>query len=219
MTTTSTIKSISTGYMTGNMFGSGDWDGYDLQASADKFGACLEAAIEAAYPGVSLTINVSDCSGCEPWDVQTHVDAGDDMATEDAVAEHVNHIQGAVFEDMDRWLVREAVRAFHLPMGAALEEGRAPSHDAEFLTIYYRASDPSEWICESNAGVTATHFHTHQDAEGNHEAEALDTRITEALAGPGVADPAKSCGSEAQGLMIEWGWLKPSQFDGGHILP
>lgn len=104
-----------------------------------------------------------------------------------------------------------------IPMGDALEEGRAPSHDGEYLALYHRDGIPTEWICEGNGGVTATHHYTHTDVEPSNEAEELDQRIAVALQ-EGNSDPMTGCGNEARDLMLKWGWVNDSQFDGGSFM-
>lgn len=129
---------------------------------------------------------------------------------------------GIGFDDQTGWYEAPAsIRAFRLPVGAAEAEGRAPSHDGEYLTIIYRGE---EWICESNAGVTATSHFPHADNAtwGSDEeleaAEALDARIAAAVAAEGDAEPLQSCGTEARNLLNEMGWTTPDQWDGNDYL-
>ena len=41
-------------------------------------------------------------------------------------------------------------------IGAARREGRAPSHDGEYLSVCYAADGSGDYIIEGNAGIVAT---------------------------------------------------------------
>ncbi len=126
------------------------------------------------------------------------------------------------------------IKEFHVAIGSAREEGRSPSHDGEYLAVYYREGHPDEWLVEDNAGCPASHLYTLRDAVGDAltsghpyteeqeremitEAEELDAEIRECVRN-GSGDIAKHCGTEAMKAMIEWGWISEDQTDGNWLL-
>lgn len=126
------------------------------------------------------------------------------------------------------------IKEFHITIGFARDEDRAPSHDGEYLAVYYREGHPDEYLVEDNAGCPASHLHTIVDAVGDalssgqrytdeqeremiQEAEELQEEILEGLR-TGSGDIAKHCGTEAIKAMREWGWLTKDQTDGNWIL-
>jgi hypothetical protein len=47
-----------------------------------------------------------------------------------------------------------SIKRGQISIGLARAEGRAPSHDGEYLAVYYKHG--GDWIIESNAGVVLT---------------------------------------------------------------
>jgi hypothetical protein len=47
-----------------------------------------------------------------------------------------------------------SIKRGQISIGAARAEDRAPSHDGEYLSVYYKHG--GDWIIESNAGVVLT---------------------------------------------------------------
>lgn len=48
-----------------------------------------------------------------------------------------------------------SIKRGQISIGAARAEDRAPSHDGEYLAVYYKHGG-GDWIIESNAGVVLT---------------------------------------------------------------
>lgn len=105
--------------------------------------------------------------------------------------------------------MRPQVHQKRITIGAARREGRAPSHDGEFVTLAW--DDHGHWLIEDNAGVVADSETgvTYLDACGA-EATAEDAEIQQEIDGylatcpPGGA--AAGLGGQAQGLARSWGW-------------
>ena len=93
------------------------------------------------------------------------------------------------------------LRAYRLPIGAAREEGRQPSHDGEYLTIYSRPGS-REWIAGDNAGVAATSWQSFADqVPGDAESIGLDAEI-EASIGEGEPVDSEEINSSAVRHML-----------------
>ena len=108
-----------------------------------------------------------------------------------------------------------------IPTGNARAEGREPSHDGEFLSLYWYGN---EWILEDNAGVVGTHVHDYitsvndnrfvSDEEYDNaiaEAEEIQKEIEEAIANNRgkVATNGFSTGplgGEARSIAQSLGW-------------
>lgn len=100
-----------------------------------------------------------------------------------------------------------------IAVGKAYEEGRAPSTDAEYLTLYWRPSDgpDGDWILEDNAGLHSTSFGVNDIAADYAEARAEDEweRIYAEVRGaldPSDGELCESCGLAASECMRDWGW-------------
>ncbi|RJQ07547.1 MAG: hypothetical protein C4551_06480 [Bacillota bacterium] len=113
-----------------------------------------------------------------------------------------------------------------IAIGDAKREGRQPSHDGEYLSVYY-VPGGRDYIVESNAGVAWT-SEGEDDALGEcamNEGEAvvreLEEQIAEARAITTVAhgELARTMGAEARSAAIAWGWATEEDFDGDHIIP
>jgi hypothetical protein len=99
--------------------------------------------------------------------------------------------------------------------GAARREGRAPSHDAEYMTLYWTADDG--WILDDNAGVVASDYEPYdvacRDADAAEsiiaEAEEIQAEIDEAVTG--ARQLITGAGGEAREMMLQIGWLKEAQ--------
>ena len=97
-----------------------------------------------------------------------------------------------------------------IEIGGARREGRAASHDGEFITLAW--DDHGHWLIEDNAGVVADSETgmTYLEACGE-EATAEDEEIQQEINGylatcppPGV--DTVGLGGQAQGLARYWGW-------------
>ncbi len=115
------------------------------------------------------------------------------------------------------------IRTGSIAIGDAKREGRVPSHDGEYLTVYYVPGDPeANYIVEDNAGVawtSAGEGDALNDCDQDFRSE-VEEQIAEARSilkcDRGV--PARSMGSEARGIAIGWGWATEDDFDGGYII-
>ena len=134
-------------------------------------------------------------------------------------------------ERLERELKRNAerkdrtmsIRRDEIRIGAAHAEDRAPSHDAEYLAVFYSTGDPNrDYIIEGNAGVVATSQNIDEviadatdaaiRATGN--GEVLDEMCrwrteAEAIVNTGSGDDwnAERMGLEARAAAAELGWL------------
>jgi hypothetical protein len=96
--------SISTGYLTGNLFS--DTTGIDEAASAERYGEMVAAAIRKSYPGAAVSVKSQSASGCTPHGLQTRVydPSGVPNMETDSMAEAVHRITEEVFNDGE-WFV------------------------------------------------------------------------------------------------------------------
>jgi len=117
------------------------------------------------------------------------------------------------------------IRNYQVAIGDARAEGRQPSHDGEYFSIYYIHGDPA-WVAEGNAGVVASDFLTYREAcieagceDVNllAEAEEIDAEIEDAVSND-RDDIAITCGAEARDYMIRNGWATADEFDGGWLI-
>jgi len=91
--------------------------------------------------------------------------------------------------------------------GAARDENRRPTHDGEYLALYYVPGE-TEWLLENNGGLEATDDEPRPD--GSEEDPQWEAILHEAEMDMacGTGTPAVHCGGEASGCMVEMGWLK-----------
>lgn len=106
-----------------------------------------------------------------------------------------------------------SIKRGQISIGAARAEDRAPSHDGEYLAVYYK-HDGGDWIIESNAGVVATAYNI-SDVLAEAADDAADDEISrwqaeaEAIvAGDwGEAWDVERMGSDSREVAAEFGWL------------
>ena len=113
------------------------------------------------------------------------------------------------------------IKRGEIRIGAARDENRAPSHDGEYLSVYYAAVG-GDYIIEGNAGVVATSQNIDEviadavdasvRATGN--GDVLDEMCrwrteAEAIVNTGSGDDwnAERMGLEARAAAAELGWL------------
>ena len=103
------------------------------------------------------------------------------------------------------------IKRGEIRIGAARDENRAPSHDGEYLSVYYAADGSGDYIIEDNAGVVSTSRTIHQQLNelpvhaaelGRWQAEA------EAIVAEDAGEDwdAEHMGCEARALAAEFGW-------------
>ena len=98
--------------------------------------------------------------------------------------------------------------------GKAREEGRAPSHDGEYITVYRDGGDfDSQVIAEHNAGTFDLDAEPEEDGP-----EDWDAIRAEAYSEDGW-QLMSSAGFEARNQMIELGWTRAENWDGNHYIP
>ena len=97
-----------------------------------------------------------------------------------------------------------------IAVGAARAEGRYPSHDGEYITVY-RVDGDNDVIAENNAGTFSLDDQGDEDQDWNE--------IREEARSKSGWRPMTRCGSEAREEMIELGWAVADQFDGNHYFP
>ena len=97
------------------------------------------------------------------------------------------------------------LRVGQIRIGAAREEGRAPSHDGEYLSVYYRAGR-GEYIVTHNAGVAWTDESDAEDRDGELDVEAQE------IVAQDRGEPATGhIGAEELDLMVSAGWVMPCE--------
>lgn len=99
-------------------------------------------------------------------------------------------------------MAEQMVKAAQITTGAARAEGRSPTHDGEFLTVYYRPDD-GQYIVVSNGGVQWT---------DDTEADVDDADLLAAVQGAvrdDLGEPAdvERMGSEERDMMVSAGWI------------
>lgn len=103
------------------------------------------------------------------------------------------------------------IKSLRIATGKARTEGRSPSHDGEYITVY--ASDVTDDIIAEHNGGTF-------DIEADDESEPdLADIQTEARATFVTGDPLKSCGYDAIQEMIQLGWATAAEFDDCQYFP
>ena len=103
-----------------------------------------------------------------------------------------------------------SIKRGQISIGAAQAEGRAPSHDGEYVSVYYK-HDGEDYIIEGNGGVVATSW-TIEDMIGmaDDEDEALrwQAEAKAIVAGDwGEAWDVERMGSDSREVAAEFGWL------------
>lgn len=110
----------------------------------------------------------------------------------------------------------QGIRSSRIAIGAAREEGRQPSHDGEYLALYYTPGE-TEWVLEDNGGVVATDDDPRPiGTEDDPQWEDVLAEIAEDIA-KDRGTLARSSGREAQGLMEEMGWLVDDPENPGEV--
>jgi hypothetical protein len=106
-----------------------------------------------------------------------------------------------------------SIRRGEIRIGAAQDEDRAPSHDGEYLAVYYSGAD-GDYIIEGNGGVVATH-HSINDVLSDATDDAFYSGIrrwqaeAEAIVASDAGEDwdAERMGLEARAAAAELGWL------------
>jgi hypothetical protein len=92
------IKSISTGFLSGNLIGSAEGD-IDARAVSERYAQHLQDALEKAFPGVEIDVDWQDAYGVLPSTLKTRVEIeGEyDYAEADEIIRQVDDICDTVF--------------------------------------------------------------------------------------------------------------------------
>ena len=109
--------------------------------------------------------------------------------------------------------------------GKARAEGRQPSHDGEYITIYYSTDNTSDIIAEHNAGtfclddegINVEGLPEDQEAALREEWDGIRSEAYE-IARKDQGETLRHSGSEAKAEIIELGWANESDFDGNEII-
>ena len=108
------------------------------------------------------------------------------------------------------------IKSAMIMIGEAREEGRQPSYDGEYLSLYW-LSGTAEWLLVDNGGVTASSSHDYVDAcvansdmddEELAEAKSIQAEIDACINDPeqdGYQD-ATGMSSGAGEIALAWGW-------------
>jgi len=105
------------------------------------------------------------------------------------------------------------IKRGEIRIGKAQTEGRAPSHDGEYLAVYY--SGDGGYIIEGNGGVVCTH-HSINDVLSGASDDAFYTGIRSwQAAAEAIVDTdsgedwdRERMGLESRELAEEFGWLR-----------
>lgn len=105
------------------------------------------------------------------------------------------------------------IKRGEIRIGAAQDEGRAPSHDGEYLAVYYGGT-AGGYIIEGNGGVVATSCNI-SDVLADASDPAAEAEIgrwqaeAEAIVAEDAGEDwdAEHMGCEARALAAEFGWL------------
>lgn len=146
-----------------------------------------------------------------------------DMRLGMAAVKHDTSKQALVTEAVEELLRKyeevESMSAIHADIiwiGKAYEEGRAPSHDGEYLTVYY-VPGGDDYIVTDNAGVAWTSYNwddVRNDINANCDPEDVDEfqrqldeveRIMREQTG-GLVESMSPAAAE---IASEWGWIVP----------
>ena len=109
-----------------------------------------------------------------------------------------------------------SIKRSEIRIGAAHAENRVPSHDGEYLAVYYSSCTRhgGDWIIESNAGVVATAYNIGDVIADATDAETMNEicrwrHEAEAIVATGSGDywDAERMGLEARAAAAELGWL------------
>lgn len=97
---------ITTGFLTGNLFGS-ETDGIDIDASVKLYRQRLQEAIEEAFPGATVQVDYQDAEGVLPSSLQTRIYPPmpayqDDLREETSLVED---IRNQVWDYAEGWVV------------------------------------------------------------------------------------------------------------------
>lgn len=127
-------------------------------------------------------------------------------------------LTGAAIQDTDSgaivWRQPSRIMTATIAIGTARREGRAPSHDGEYISIYYRHGD-GEIIAEHNGGSFCLDDWNDEDRPEDKQVWAESYAAKSA----GIGEPLRRCGSEARAEMIELGWATADEFEGDLYLP
>jgi hypothetical protein len=112
------------------------------------------------------------------------------------------------------------IKTARIETGKARAEGRAPSHDGEYITIYYVPGNTADIIAEHNAGTFCLQDEGLHDIglpESEEEAlrEEWNAIRDEAheIVREDKGETIRSAGSEARDEMILLGWATADDFD------
>lgn len=95
------------------------------------------------------------------------------------------------------------LRVGQIRIGAAREEGRAPTHDGEYLTVYYRPGHDG-YVVTHNAGVAWTDESDAEDRDGELDAEAQEI-VAQDLGKPATGE--WHIGAEEFDFLVSAGWV------------
>jgi len=105
------------------------------------------------------------------------------------------------------------IKRGEIRIGAAQDEDRAPSHDGEYLAVYYSGAD-GDYIIEGNGGVVSTIYNI-SDVLADASDPAAEAEIgrwqaeAEAIVASDAGEDwdAERMGQAARAAAAELGWL------------
>jgi len=104
-------------------------------------------------------------------------------------------------------IARRNVKTTRIAHGDSRSEGREPSHDGEYLTLYYVPGN-DQWLLEDNARVTATDDAPRPDGcDDDDQWEDVLVEVAEDMRRD-RGDLAVSCGGASSTLMENMGWIQ-----------
>ena len=106
-----------------------------------------------------------------------------------------------------------SIKRGQISIGAARAEDRAPSHDGEYLSVYYKHGG-GDWIIESNAGVVLTACNVSAMLDAARDDAAYDEISRWQAEADAIVDTdsgedwdRERMGLESRELAEEFGWL------------
>lgn len=106
-----------------------------------------------------------------------------------------------------------SIKRGQISIGAARAEDRAPSHDGEYLSVYYKHG--GDWIIESNAGVVLTACNVSAMLDAARDDAAYDEISRWQAEADAIVDTdsgeawdVERMGLESRELAEEFGWLR-----------
>lgn len=162
---------------------------YDAQACADYIARGMRTYCRENYPEAEVDVSYVP----ETLSAGNKTHAWGDDGTDDDVELELHTESERLFAEWCQFYATP-IRSTWIATGAARREGRQPSHDGEYVTVYAWRGDPGAWVASDNGGLCGGDCQTFMasaidagpvpeeayDDEGEITEEHLRAAITEA---------------------------------------